>query len=89
MISCATPSAARIPSGVVSFERRMSSRFTLGGSYAYTSEIDDDRCSDFVSGPTGVCLPTDSFRGITTLVTDSITGRTNANGAFYAADAGH
>jgi hypothetical protein len=78
--------SGRYNSGVVSFERRMSSRFTLGGSYAYTSEIDDDRCSDFVSGPTGVCLPTDSFRGITTLATDPLTGRTNANGAFYAAN---
>jgi hypothetical protein len=73
-------------SGIISFERRMSHHYGFGGSYAYTSETDDDRCSNFVTGAAGVCLPTDSFRGATTLVTDPITGKTNANGSFYAAN---
>lgn len=78
--------SGRYNSGIFSFEKRMSHHYTVGGSYAYTSEIDDDRCSNFVAGPSGVCLPTDSFRGITTLVTDPISGQTNANSAFYASN---
>ena len=78
--------SGRYNSAILSFEKRMSHRYTFGGSYAYTSEIDDARCSNFVSGAGGVCLPTDSFRGMTTLVTDPVTGQTNANGSFYAAN---
>lgn len=75
--------------GIISFEKRMSGRFTLGGSYNFASENDDAACSSFDSSLTGVCWPTDSFRGITPTVTDpgSATcagGQTNAKGPFFA-----
>lgn len=77
---------------VFSFEKRMSRRFTLGGSYTYASESDDAGCSNFGTDPTGICYPTDSFRGIPPVVTDpgnissggTCAGGTNANGAFFA-----
>jgi len=65
--------------GILSFEKRMSHRFTLGGSYAFVSEHDDafnfnlgtgtlGTTTNGTSGFTG--FPTDSFRGIAPLVTD-------------------
>jgi hypothetical protein len=56
--------------GILSFDKRFNHRFTIGGSYTWASETDDALCSNFSSSLTGVCYPTDSFRGMTTLVTD-------------------
>ena len=76
--------------GILSFEKRMHKRFTLGGSYAYVSEHDDALGSNLGTGAIGGgnAYPTDSFRGVIPLVTDpgsgSCAGQTNANGAFTA-----
>lgn len=82
--------------GVVSFQKRMSQRFTIGGSYTYASENDDALNSNLGTGAIGGGngFPTDSFRGVTPLVTDpGITtpkgqvvcpgGATNATSAFF------
>ena len=80
--------------GILSFEKRMSRRFTLGGSYAYVSENDDALNSNLGTGAIGGGngFPTDSFRGIPPVVTDpgnmssggTCPGGTNANAAFFA-----
>jgi hypothetical protein len=67
--------------GILSFEKRMSHRFTIGGSYAYVSEHDD--ALNFNLG-----FPTDSFRGTPPVVTDpgsgTCPGGTNATSSFIA-----
>jgi hypothetical protein len=71
--------------GIISFEKRLSHRFSAGGSYTYASENDDLFCSSFRSDQIAVfCYPTDSFVGTATLVTDPVSGKTNANGSFFA-----
>lgn len=81
--------------GILAFDKRLSHRFTLGGSYTWAGENDDALCSNFNSGISGTCFPTDSFRGMTTLVTDPGTrdplgnvicpgGATNADSSFTA-----
>ena len=79
--------------GIISFEKRMSRHFTLGGSYAYVSEHDDALNSQLGTGALGVSgansgFPTDSFRGVPPVVTDPGTstcpGGTNATAAFFA-----
>ena len=78
--------SGKYDSGILSFEKRISHRYTVGGSYQYTSENDDADCSNLSPAPSATCYPTDSFRGTTTLVTDPKTGQTNANGAFTASN---
>ena len=78
--------SGKFNSAIIAFEKRYSQNFTAGGSYALTSEDDDALCSNLDQGPTGVCYPTDSFVGETTLVADPITGETNADGSFYASN---
>jgi len=62
--------------GIISFEKRMSHRFTIGGSYAYVSETDDAFNYNLGTGPLGNSnsgysgFPTDSFRGVVPMVTD-------------------
>lgn len=58
--------------GVFSFEKRLSKRFALGGSYSYVSEHDDALNSNLGTGAVGSgnAFPTDSFRGIVPDVTD-------------------
>lgn len=76
--------------GILSFEKRFSKRFTVGGSYTYVSENDDALNSNLgtsaVGGGNG--FPTDSFRGIVPTVTDPGTAtcpsKTNATAAFFA-----
>jgi hypothetical protein len=82
--------------GIFSFEKRMSKRFSLGGSYAYVSENDDalnsNLSTDSLGGNNG--FPTDSFRGIVPTVTDPgvvdkmgnvvCPSKTNADAAFTA-----
>jgi hypothetical protein len=73
---------------ILSFEKRYRHHFTVGGSYQYTSEIDDALCSAGVEGTAqlGGCLPTDSYVGETTLLKDPVTGQTNASGGFFASN---
>jgi outer membrane receptor for ferrienterochelin and colicin len=76
--------------GIFSFEKRMSRRFTLGGSYAYVSEHDDALNSNLGTGAIGGAngYPTDSFRGVPPVVADpgngTCPGGTNATAAFIA-----
>lgn len=63
---------------VVSFTRRFARRFTLSGNYAFANETDN------VLGIT--TLPSDSFVGIAPVVTETGTGRTNANSSFVRAN---
>lgn len=76
--------------GIFSLEKRMSHRFTLGGSYSFVSENDDALCDDVsVSAiSAGSCYPTDSFRGTPPVVTDpggaGCAGGTNASSSFIA-----
>jgi hypothetical protein len=77
--------------GILSFEKRISKRFTLGGSYAYVSENDDALNSNLgtsaLSASSG-SYPTDSFVGVPPVVTDPGTGtctpKTNATASFIA-----
>jgi hypothetical protein len=78
----------------VGFRKRLSRRFTLDANYTWTHETDNALNSNFVSDlQTGLGAsfaasngPTDSFVGTTTLVTDPVTGQTNANGPFIASN---
>jgi carboxypeptidase family protein/TonB-dependent receptor-like protein len=80
--------------GVLSFQKRMSRRFTVGGSYAYVSENDDALNSNLGTGAIGGGngFPTDSFRGVPPVVTDpgnissggTCPGGTNATAALFA-----
>ncbi len=75
---------------ILSFNKRLRNRFTLGGSYSYVSENDDALNSNLstaaVGGSNG--YPTDSFRGIVPTVTDPGTAtcpsKTNASASFIA-----
>ena len=86
--------------GILSFEKRLSRRFTLGGSYAYVSENDDALSYNLGTGALGTStggggstgFPTDSFRGVPPVVTDpgnvaqggTCPGGTNATSSFFA-----
>lgn len=80
--------------GVLSFQKRMSRRFTLGGSYSFVSENDDAFNYNLGTGAIGNSnggfngFPTDSFRGTPPVVTDpgapGCAGGTNATAAFFA-----
>jgi len=76
--------------GILSFEKRMSHHFTMGGSYTIANERDNANCSGLDSTLTGTCYPTDSFSGVPPVVTDpgnpatGCAGGTNANAGFYA-----
>ena len=63
---------------VVSFTRRFARHFTLAGNYAFANETDNQLGID--------SLPSDSFVGIAPVVTESGTGRTNANSSFVRAN---
>jgi Carboxypeptidase regulatory-like domain/TonB dependent receptor/TonB-dependent Receptor Plug Domain len=82
--------SGRYDAGIFSFEKRLSHRFTLGGSYTYVSENDDALNSNLGTGAIvgGNGFPTDSFRGVPPVVTDpgnaTCPGGTNANAAFTA-----
>ncbi len=82
--------SGRYDAGIFSFDKRLSHRFTLGGSYAYVSENDDALNSNLGTGAIvgGNGFPTDSFRGVPPVVTDpgnaTCPGGTNANAAFTA-----
>src|SRR5215207_5123872 len=63
---------------VVSFNKRLSRRFTLSGNYAFARETDNQLGIDV--------LPSDSFVGVAPIVTEAGTGRTNEAGAFTRAN---
>jgi hypothetical protein len=74
--------------------KRMSRRFTLDTFYTRANMTDNALNSSFVSdvqtgrgaGSLGSYGPTDSFVGIPPIVTDPVTGQTNANGSFIASN---
>jgi len=76
--------------GILSAEKRLSKRFTLGGSYAYVSETDDALNSDLGTGAIGGTngFPTDSFVGVPPVVTDpgaaGCPSKTNRTSSFFA-----
>jgi len=78
----------------IGFRKRMGKRFSLDANYTWTHETDNALNSNLVTDlQTGIGAgfassngPTDSFVGTTTLVTDPVTGQTNANGAFTASN---
>ncbi len=76
--------------GILSFEKRFSNRYSLGGSYAYVSENDDALNSNLGTGAIGGGngFPTDSYKGIVPVVTDpgssTCAPKTNASAAFTA-----
>jgi signal transduction histidine kinase/DNA-binding LytR/AlgR family response regulator len=78
----------------IGMRRRMSKRFTLEAFYSWVNAVDNALNSSFVSevqsgrgaGFLGSYGPTDSFVGTVPMVTDPVTGRTNANGAFLASN---
>jgi Carboxypeptidase regulatory-like domain/TonB-dependent Receptor Plug Domain/TonB dependent receptor len=75
--------------GILSFEKRLSHHFAMGGSYTLANERDDALCSSLDSTVSGLCYPTDSYVGMTTLLTDPGTtsckgGATNATSGFFA-----
>ena len=75
--------SGKFNSAILAFEKRYSNHFTAGGSYAFTSEDDDALCSDLDQGPTGICFPTDSYVGETTLLPDPSTGQSNATSGYF------
>ncbi|MGH9744197.1 MAG: hypothetical protein ACRD51_17790, partial [Candidatus Acidiferrum sp.] len=83
--------AGTYDAGILSFEKRLSHRFTLGGSYAYVSENDDALNSNLGTGAlsaSGNGYPTDSFVGVPPVVTDpgsaTCPSKTNATSSFIA-----
>jgi outer membrane receptor protein involved in Fe transport len=78
----------------VGVRKAMSKRFTSEVFYTWANAIDDALHSSFVSevqtglgaGALAAQGPTDNFVGIPTLVTDPVSGKTNANGSFIASN---
>jgi hypothetical protein len=74
--------------------KRMSKRFTLETFYTWANMMDNALNSSFVSdvqtgrgaGSLGSYGQTDSFVGVPPIVTDPVTGQTNANGPFIASN---
>jgi hypothetical protein len=79
---------------ILGFTKRMNMRFALAANYTWMHEIDNALHSSFVSDlQTGLGAafasangPTDSFVGMTSVVTDPSSGQTNASGTFTAAN---
>jgi hypothetical protein len=78
----------------IGIRKRVSKRFTLETFYTWSHAVDNALNSSFVSevqttrgaGSLGSFGPTDSFVGVPPIVTDSVTGHTNANGPFIASN---
>jgi hypothetical protein len=79
---------------IVGFRNRMSRRFTLEASYTYAHAVDNLLNSNFISDvQTGLGVrltafggPSDSFVGVPPVVTDAISGQTNASASFIASN---
>jgi hypothetical protein len=78
----------------VGVRKRMGKRFSLEANYTWTHAIDNALNSSLVSevqtglGARSLAIkgPTDSFVGVPPLVTDPVSGLTNANGSFIASN---
>jgi hypothetical protein len=78
----------------IGMRKRLSRRFTLETSYTWTNAVDNALNSSFTSnvqtglgaGSLATYGPTDSFVGRPPTVTDSVSGKTNANGSFLASN---
>ena len=79
----------------VDFHKRMSNHFSLEFSYTYSKETDNQLNSSFISDTqasgsgvqfTALNGPTDSFIGVPPVVTDPVTGQTNAHGSFIVSN---
>ena len=75
----------------VDFRKRMSNHFNLEMAYTYAKETDNQLNSSLITDVqaagsgvefTSLNGPTDSFIGVPPVVTDPVTGQTNANGPF-------
>jgi hypothetical protein len=75
----------------LNIHKGFSERFDLDAGYTYAHAIDDALNANFISdvqGGEGFSSitdygPTDNFVGVPPVVTDPVTGQTNANGSFY------
>src|ERR1051326_249420 len=84
----------RYDSVSVGLSKRLSKRFTLETLYTWVHAVDNALNSSFVSevqtsrgaGSLGSFGPTDSFIGVPSLVTDPMSGKTNASGSFIASN---
>jgi outer membrane receptor protein involved in Fe transport len=63
---------------IIDFRKRFTHRFALGGSYTFADATDNSLGIESV--------PSDSFIGTVPLVTETSTGRSNANGPFTRAN---
>lgn len=77
--------------GILTLSKRISHRFALGGSYTYTNETDNALCENLFTNIVsitagGACYPDDSFIGVPPVVTDPVSGKTNAQNSFVAAN---
>lgn len=75
---------------ILSLNKRFSRRFALAGSYTFAHAEDNARIANLGAGQLGSLggpgYPTDSFVGIPPVVTDPISGMSNANGSFTASN---
>jgi hypothetical protein len=63
---------------IINFNRRLSRRYQLGANYTYAKATDNSLGIN--------SQPSDSFIGVVPVVTETSTGRTNANGSFVRAN---
>ncbi len=78
----------------VGFRKRMSQHFTTDVFYTWTTAVDNALHSSLVSevqtglgaGSLGGLGPTDNFVGVPPVVTDPVSGKSNANGPFIASN---
>jgi hypothetical protein len=80
---------------ILGVRKRMSHRFTMEANYTWTQENDNALHSNLLTDVQTASLgaafsdtlgPSDNFKGIVPVVTDSTTGKTNANGSFIASN---
>ena len=71
---------------IIAVNKRVSRRFSFGGSYTFTHATDNLGCGNLTAGVTGGCFPSDSFVGMTTVVTDPVSGKTNKDAPFTASN---
>ena len=64
---------------------RRTRRFNLSGNYTFAKAIDNLRCPNLITG-LSLCVPSDSFVGTPPVVTDQMTGQTNAKRSFTASN---
>jgi hypothetical protein len=78
----------------IGLRRRMVKRFATDVFYSWTNAVDNDLNSSLISevqtqlgaGSLGALGPTDSYVGVPPVVTDPVSGKTNAKGPFIASN---